>query len=207
MIRPAGIDIGASSIKLIELQEKKGKIELLNCAANPVSGNDIKTSLKDLLAISKITSKQVNVSLSGPSVIVRYIEMPAMKKEELRSAIKFEGEKYIPFNVNEAIIDCAVLNKSISGNATRVLLVAAREDRVKEYVGTFKELGMDISAIDVDSVAMLNAFQRLGMEAKQESAYAMINIGARFSNINIVAKGYPYFTRDVIWGGVDVTNR
>lgn len=207
MIRPAGIDIGASSIKLIELQEKKGKIELLNCAANPVSGNDIKTSLRDLLSISKITSKRVNVSLSGPSVIVRYIEMPAMKKEELRSAIKFEGEKYIPFNVNEAIMDCAVLNKSISGNATRVLLVAAREDRVKECVETFKELGLDISAIDVDSVAMLNAFQRLGLEAKQESAYAMINIGARFSNINIVAKEYPYFTRDVIWGGVDVTNR
>ena len=207
MIRPAGIDIGASSIKLIELQEKKGKIELLNCAENPVSGNDIKTSLRDLLAISKITSKQVNVSLSGPSVIVRYIEMPAMKKEELRSAIKFEGEKYMPFNVNEAIMDCAVLNKSISGNATRVLLVAAREDRVKEYIETFKELGLDISAIDVDSVAMLNAFQRLDLEAKQESAYAMINIGARFSNINIVAKGYPYFTRDVIWGGMDVTNR
>ena len=207
MIRPAGIDIGSSSIKLIELQEKKGKLELLKCAVNTISGEDVKTSLKDLLAISKLSSKRVNVSLSGPSVIVRYIEMPPMKKEELRSAIKFEGGKYIPFGINEAILDCAILDKSHSGNANRVLLVAAKKDRVNNYMEILKEMGMDIASIDVDTVAILNAFQRLGLETKQESVYAMINIGARFSNMNIATGGYPYFTRDILWGGIDVTNR
>lgn len=207
MIRPAGIDIGTSSIKLIELQEKKAGLELLKCAINPVSGEDIKSGLKDLLALSKINSKHVNISLSGPSVIVRYIELPPMKKEELKSAIKFEGEKYIPFNINEAIMDSAVLDKSPSGKTNRVLLVAAKNDKVKECIEAFKEMGLDISAIDVDNMAILNAFQRLGLESKQESIYAMINIGARFSNMNIASKACPYFTRDIMLGGGDITNR
>jgi len=207
MIRPAGIDIGSSSIKLIELQEKKGKLEILKCAANPILGEDVKTSLKNLLEISKLSSRRVSVSLSGASVIVRYIEMPPMKKEELKSAIRFEGEKYIPFTMNEAIIDCAVLDKSPSGNANRIILVAAKKDRVASYMGLFKEMGLDIANIDVDTVAVLNAFQRLGLEAKQEAAYAMVNIGSKFSNMNIVTKGYPYFTRDILWGGADITNR
>ncbi len=207
MIRPVGIDIGTSSIKLIELQEKKAKLEILKCAINPILGEDIKASLKDLLALSKPSARRVNISLSGPSVIVRYIEMPPMKKEELRSAIKFEGGKYIPFDINEAILDCAVLDKSPSGNANRVLLVAARKDRVNTCMEIFKESGLDIANIDVDTVAILKAFQRLGLQAKQDNIYAMINIGARFSNMNIAAGAYPYFTRDLLWGGSDITTR
>ncbi len=207
MIRPAGIDIGANSIKLVELQEKKGRFELLKCATNTISGEDIKTSLKDLLALSKLSSKRVNVSLSGPSVIVRYVEMPPMKREELRSAIKFEGSKYIPFDVNEAILDCSILDKSSSGTANRVLLVAAKKDKVSGYMELFKEMSLDIASIDVDSMAILNAFQRSGMENKQGSVYTMINIGARFSNMNIAIGAYPYFTRDILWGGADITNR
>ena len=207
MIRPLGIDIGSGSIKLIELQEKKGKLEILKCAINPVSGADIKSGLKDLLALSKPSARRVNISLSGPSVIVRYIEMPPMKKEELRSAMKFEGGKYIPFDINEAMLDCAILDKNPSGNANRVLLVAARKGSVNTCMDTFKEAGLDIASIDVDTMAILNAFQRLESQAKQENIYAMINIGFRFSNMNIVAGAYPYFTRDLLWGGMDATNR
>jgi len=207
MTRPAGIDIGTSSIKLIELQEKKDKLELIKCSVNAVNGPDPKTSVKDLLALTKLSAKRVNVSLSGQSVIVRYIEMPPMKKEELKSAIKFEAEKYIPFDIKDAIVDCAVLDKSVSGAGNRVMLVAAKKDRVNSYLEMFKEIGMDVATIDVDNMAVLNAFHRLGIESKQEGAYALINIGARFSNVSIAVKTQPYFTRDILWGGVDVSAR
>ena len=207
MIRPAGIDIGSGSIKLIEFQKQKGSLELSKCAINVISGEDIKTSLKDLLALSKPFSKRVNISLSGPSVIVRYIEMPPMKREEQESAIKFEGGKYIPFDISESILDCAVLDKSPSGNANRILLVAAKKDSVNKRMEIFKEVGLAIANIDVDSVAILNAFQRPWMQAKKENVYAMINVGSRFSNMSIVAGAYPYFTRDLLWGGSDITNK
>ncbi|MCX5687143.1 MAG: pilus assembly protein PilM, partial [Candidatus Omnitrophica bacterium] len=121
--------------------------------------------------------------------------------------IKFEGGKYIPFDINESILDCAILDKSHLGNINRVLLVAAKKDKVNSYREIFKEMDMEVVSIDVDTVAILNAFQRLNLEAKQESVYAMINIGAKFSNMNIITKGYPYFTRDIMWGGMDISSR
>ncbi|MDP2920797.1 MAG: type IV pilus assembly protein PilM, partial [Candidatus Omnitrophota bacterium] len=159
------------------------------------------------LSLSKLSAKRVNVSLSGQSVIVRYVEMPPMKREELKSAIKFEAEKYIPFDMKDAIVDCAVLDKSVSGSGNRVMLVAAKKDRVNSYLEMFKEAGMDVAAIDVDNMAVLNAFHRSGIESKQEGAYAIINIGARFSNMGIAVKAQPYFTRDILWGGADVSGR
>jgi len=206
MGKSLAIDIGVHSIKLIELQGKKNQLELTKCAKNLVSKDDIKSSLKDLAASEKLSSRRVNVSLSGPSVIVRYIEMPSMNKEELSSAIKFEAEKYIPFDINDAIVDCTILDKGPSGSS-RVLLVAARKDKVNSYIHMFKELGIDIATIDVDSVALLNAFQRVGLEKENKATFAIINIGAKFSNMNVISNGFPYFTRDILWGGMDVTNR
>lgn len=207
MTRAVGIDIGSYSIKLIELQEKKGQLELIRCVSNSIRDEDIKSSLKDLIGLEKISLKRVNLSLSGPAVIVRYVDMPSMKKEELRSAIRFEVEKYIPFDIKDAIVDCAVLDRSPAGSANRILLVAAKREKVNNYIELFKEFGININAIDVDGQAMLTAFLRIGLEKKQEYTYAMLNIGAKFSNMNIIVKAYPYFTRDIFWGGMDITNR
>jgi len=208
MKKAIGIDIGTYNIKLIELENKKGRPELTRLAINRIADNDIKTALKDLLSLAKSPLKRVNVSLSGPSVIVRYIEMPPMKKDELQSAIKFEAEKYIPFSIKDSNIDCAMLDKTSSGSH-RVLLVAAKNDEVKKTLSLFKEAGLEVNAIDIDSFAFLNCFQRLkrGAREKADATYGLINIGARFSNMNIITKGNVYFTRDVLWGGDAVTTR
>ncbi|MBU1932854.1 MAG: pilus assembly protein PilM [Candidatus Omnitrophica bacterium] len=206
MKKSAGIDIGNHSIKLIELEDKKGQLEIVNAAIRRVTDGDAKSALRDIISESKLSLKRVNVSLSGPSVIVRYIEMPQMKLEELKSAIKFEAEKYIPFDVKDSIIDCAVLDKG-SSSSQRVLLAAARKNDVNALIALFKDAGLEISAIDIDSFALLNAFHRADIENKDESTYALINIGARFLNMNIITKGNAYFTRDILWGGIDVTSR
>lgn len=98
-----------------------------------------------------------------------------------------------------------MLDKTASGQQ-RVLLVAAKKDEVARLLELFKKAGLEISAIDVDSFALLNSFQRLKREDKEE-AYALLNMGARFSNMNIITKGNVYFTRDILWGGVAVTER
>lgn len=201
-----GIDVGNHSIKLIELEDRKTQLKVTKCNITYVIDDDIKSALKDMLSLVRAPLKCINVSISGPSVIVRYIEMPPMKQAELKSAIKFEAEKYIPFDIRHSIVDCATLNKAASG-AQRVLLVVAKKDRVNNLLALFKEFGLEINIIDIDSLASLNSFQRLRGDDKKETTYALINIGARFSNVNIVTKGEVYFTRDILWGGMDVTDR
>ncbi|MBU4590033.1 MAG: pilus assembly protein PilM [Candidatus Omnitrophica bacterium] len=206
MGRVIGIDIGTHSIKAIELENKMGHFDVVKCAISRVKGNDVKEVLKKLLAAARFSSRRVNVSLSGPSVIVRYIEMPSMRHDELRSAIKFEAEKYIPFSISESVIDFASLDKTSSGSQ-RVLLVAAKKSVVAGLLELFKGVGLEVNGIDVDSFAFLNAFQRGRVEEKDDAACALINTGERFSNMNIAEKGNVYFTRDVLWGGSDITKR
>ena len=207
MKKTVGIDIGTYSAKLVELENRKGRPTLTKCAMARVTNGDKKTALESLLSQAKLTLKRVNVSLSGPSVIVRYIDMLPMRKDELDSAIRFEAEKYLPFNISESTVDCAVLDKTSSGSQ-RVLLVAAKRGEVDSLLELFKEFGLEIGAIDADSFAFFNSFDSANPgNRKEEQAYALINIGARFSNMNIAAKDTLYFTRDIFWGGADISKR
>ena len=207
MKRAVGIDIGTYSAKLVELENRKDRPTLTKCAMVRITNGDRKTALESLLSQAKLTLKRVNVSLSGPSVIVRYVEMPQMRKDELDSAIRFEAEKYLPFNINKSTLDCAVLDKTSSGSQ-RVLLVAAKREKVDSLLELFKEFGLEIGAIDADSFAFFNSFDSANPgNRKEEQACALINIGARFSNMNIAAKGTLYFTRDIFWGGADISKR
>ncbi len=201
-----GIDIGSHSIKAIELEDKKGRLDIVKCAISRIANGNTKEALQKLLSATKLSSRRVNVSLSGPSVIVRYIEMPPMRHDELRNAIKFEAEKYIPFDISESVIDCASLDKTSSGSQ-RVLLVAAKKNEVTGLLEFFKGAGLEIGTIDIDSFAFLNAFQRVWIEKNGDTGYALLNAGERFSNMNIVIKGNVYFTRDMLWGGSDITRR
>ena len=204
MKKIAGIDIGSSAIKLIELEDKRGRLELAKCATSPIPDGDLKSALKNLLSLAKFSSKRVNVSLSGPSVIVRYIDMPPMKEEELRSSIKFEAEKYIPFDIKDSTIDCTVLKKTSKG-VNKVLLVAAKKSEVDKVIALLKEAGLEIGTIDIDSLALLNSFYNAHPD--EESICALVNLGSRLTNMNIVAEGSICFTRDILWGGRDIANR
>ena len=80
MKKSIGIDIGTYSIKIVELEAKKNGLELTRCVSELVKGNDVKATLQGLLQQEKLLSKRVNVSLSGASVIVRYVDMPPHEK-------------------------------------------------------------------------------------------------------------------------------
>ena len=51
-------------------------------------------------------TRRVVTAVSGKSVIVRYLTMFKMSPEDLRNAIRYEADKYIPFDVEEVVLDC-----------------------------------------------------------------------------------------------------
>src|SRR3989338_11039343 len=109
-----GLDIGSSAVKILEISGTQDKLALIGLGLKNISGlsnNEVANSMKELSLEAKIASKEVNISISGPSVIIRFISMPKMKESDLKSAIKFEAEKFIPFNINECIIDSQLLTR------------------------------------------------------------------------------------------------
>jgi type IV pilus assembly protein PilM len=109
-----GLDIGSSAIKLVELKEKKaGEFHLLRLGVEPLSpeaivdGSIMDSSLvveaiHRLNDVTKVKSTSYATSLSGHSVIIKKIQLPAMTHEELAESIQWEAEQYIPFEIGRA---------------------------------------------------------------------------------------------------------
>ena len=207
-----GIDIGSSSVKLVQLREQKGAWQLLNVGTMPLPAEAIvDNTLMDSTAIVdavknlgkslSVKIKEAACSISGNTVIIRKIKLPAMLPEELEDQIKWEAEQYIPFDINDVNIDFQILEPD-EDDPTRmnVLLVASKKEIINDYVNVFAESGFKLVIVDVDSFAVQNAFE-LNYESGPEEVVALINIGASILNLNIVKGGISLFTRDVQMGG------
>jgi type IV pilus assembly protein PilM len=207
-----GIDIGSSSVKLVQLKENKGAYLLQNVGILPLPGEaivdnslmdttSIVEAVKTLIKSLDVKAKDASCSISGNSVIIRKITLPAMTSEELEDQILWEAEQYIPFDINDVHVDFEILSSDLvdTGKMT-VLLVASKKDVINEYVSVFSEAGIKLVVVDVDSFAIQNSFE-LNYENEYENVVALVNIGASIMNLNVVKEGVSLFTRDVQIGG------
>ena len=101
-----GLDIGTRTIKAVQLREIVSKWSVVNCGYKElpeeifdISPVEKKTALieelKKFVNENKFSTKKVATSVSGNSVIVRYVKFPKMNKQDLDKAIQFEAEPYI----------------------------------------------------------------------------------------------------------------
>ncbi len=200
-----GIDIGNSCIKITELVKRSDHFELLNFSKVSVAESIIiLDSIKKAVKEARIVSKSINTSVSGKSVVVRYISLPKMTKQELKSAIKFEAEKYIPFSVQEVVLDAQIIEENSQDNKVKVILVAAKKDLIDHTIKVLEDCGLEPSVIDIDSFAVANAFQ-FNFSFEKNNACILVDIGARLTNINIISKDISYLTRDVEIAGDAIT--
>lgn len=207
-----GIDIGSSSVKLVQLNENKGAYQLRNLGILPLPSEaivdnslmdttSIVETIKDLLKSLNSKAREAVCSVSGNSVIIRKITLPAMTPEELEDQIAWEAEQYIPFDINDVNLDFEILDTDLSASGKMtVLLVASKKEIINEYVAVFNEAGLKLIVVDVDSFAVQNIFEQNYTPSENE-VVALINIGASIMNLNVVKGGVSLFTRDVQMGG------
>lgn len=204
-----GIDIGTRLIKTLEVSQEATINRLtkfqLTEISSPYSEESIASALKTAFEKLGTSTKEVNISLSAPSAIVRFVDMPKMKPDDLKTSLKFEAEKYIPFNINEVIIDASILeNASDEKTQMRVLLAAAKKDYVDSRLAMLKGLGLTVSLIDIDSFACYNAFCNSSQSPDGSKSTALLNIGYAQTNVIIARGSNPFFTRDIQIGGRDM---
>src|SRR3989339_820844 len=117
-----GIDIGTSSIKMVELENFKNQARLKTYGYADVSINILSTAIEqnnekiakyinEIAQKSNIQTRQVVAALPTFSVFNFIINLPPMPKKDLASAIKWEAKKFIPVPLEEMILDWKILNK------------------------------------------------------------------------------------------------
>jgi len=211
-----GLDIGSSALKLVELRERKGEYYLQRLGIEPLSpeaivdGSIMDSSLV-VDAIHKLNeqtaTKATNyaTSLSGHSVIIKKISLPAVSQEELAESIQWEAEQYIPFDINDVRLDYVVLSEGEPGRDNmEVLLVAVKRDKVNDYVSVISQTGKTAVLVDVDAFALQNCYE-VNYDLDPLKVVALVNMGASVTNINILARGQTVFWRDISFGGNQFT--
>ncbi len=208
-----GLDIGSSAVKLVELTERKpGEFHLQRLGIEPLSpeaivdGSIMDSSLVvdailKLNEQTRVKSASYATSLSGHSVIIKKIQLPAMPQEELAESIQWEAEQYIPFDINDVRLDYVVLSEGEAGRDNmEVLLVAVKRDKVNDYISVISQAGKTPALVDVDAFAVQNAYE-VNYDLDARKVVALVNMGAGVTNINILARGTTVFWRDISFGG------
>lgn len=212
-----GLDIGASSIKVVQL--KRGNPpSLINYAVVElpeegviVDGNisDAETAAECIKeAIGQLSAKgfPIHSALSGQNVIVRFIHMPMMTEADLAETIKFEAEQYVPYPIEDVALDFESLSKvdsDVGAGQLLILLVVAQKEQIGTFMGCLRQANVVPEVLDVDTFAVINALHHTIAE---ENVVSVIDIGAATSNISILKEGVLQFTRSIPIAGNNITS-
>ena len=211
-----GLDIGTSSVKLVEFERVKNSCRLKNIgiAKLPrdtiVNGTIIHAELLEqtinaLFSEYKIKNKNVAISISGHPVIIKKITADLMAEDELENTLPFEAEQYIPFSLDEVNLDFQILGPcEDKENKMNVMLVAAKKAMINDYVSVLQNAGLKAVIVDIDVFALENMFTA-NYSPEENTTVALVDMGASVTNINIIKNGVSQFTRDIFMGGNHIT--
>ncbi len=210
-----GLDIGSTEAKAIELTEFGDQVKITGFGKAAIESQDaIPDTIADLFRHAGIRTKRVATAVSGRAVIVRYLNMVKMAEDDLKSALRYEADKYIPFQIDEVFLDSAILpdfdeSHDAANEEMKVLLVAVKQNLVEEHLELLQRVGLIPTVIDVDTFALGNAFELNALNSPrvedEDKVLALVDIGSVKTNINIVKNHTSYFSREIYLAGNDFT--
>ncbi len=220
-----GVDISASSVKMVELKEapKNAGYIVERYAIEPLPKDAVSDgNINNLEAVSealqrawkRLGSRIKNVALALPAaaVITKKILLPAgMREEDLEYQVESEANQYIPFALEEVNLDFQVIGPA-PGNAEEleVLLAASRKANVEDRVAAAQAAGLKAVVVDVEPYAAEMAFEQIRAQLPDgavDKCVALIDIGATVMNVNVLRNGQSVYTRDQQIGGDQLTQQ
>ncbi|MBX3282649.1 MAG: type IV pilus assembly protein PilM [Acidobacteria bacterium] len=212
--RVAGLDIGSSSVKMVELDGKPNSLNLVSLGfENLPSDTIIDGQIMELNVVSdviqnvcnnhQIEANQVVTGVSGHSVIIKNIALPPMSAEELEESIDWHAEEHIPYDLADVSLDYQVTGES--GDSTNVLIAACKRERIDNIKQAIQLAGKQPVVIDVDTFALQNCYEA-NYDPAESDVVTLLNIGASTMNVNIVKGTRSLFTRDITVGGSQFTD-
>jgi type IV pilus assembly protein PilM len=215
-----GLDIGTSGVRAAELSlgrgtprlDRFGQVALPAGAVNDGEVIDVELvagALKKLWAEAKFSSKRVALGVANQKVVVRQADIPWMEQGELKKALAYQVADLIPMPIEQAILDFHPLEEFVSengGRMLRVLLVAAARDMISSALAAVEKAGLSPVSIDLSPFAVIRSLadpDHLGLATDAE---ALVDIGARVTNIAVHQGGIPRFVRILLMGGSDLTD-
>jgi len=210
-----GLDIGSSSVKLVGLKSKKDRLILQHLDMAQLAPEtivegaiidraDLINTIQLLVSLHHLKKKKVAISISGTSVIVKKLTTVYMTDKEFEENLEWEVERILPFDLSEVNVDYQIIHRDEEKNQLEALVAAVKKETMEEYLNVVSETGLVVRVLDVDALAVGNAFF-CRRESKDSETVVLANLGASMINLSITKSGIPKFMRDVALGGEQFT--
>ncbi len=221
-----GIDLGSSSIKLVQIKKRGGRAiletygqiflgpyaDLFVGQATNLSPDKLAEALKDLFREANVTGKTAAISIPLSSSLVTLVDMPAPPDQDLGSIIPIEARKYVPVPISEVTLDWWIIPKKeeeasldtekrkSSLPSVEVLLVAIHNSILRRYDEVFNQMGLHSKIFEIETFSSIRSI--FGHEM---SPTMVLDIGASSTKISIVDYGIARISHTLSRGSQDIT--
>lgn len=233
--RQLGIDVGTSSIKIVELEKEENYIKLANYglvedsdffgeitngssipSGLKISEGDVSALIKQLLEKARIKTNTAVMSIPIFSSFLTVMELPNLSKKELESAVPFEARSYIPVPLTEVVLDWIILPHEDSSLALKpeeaTTGVTNRSEKITVLlIAVPKEVVSKYQRIAVGAGLKLSALESesfslaRSLAGGDQGSVMLIDMGARSSNLTILYKGFIFMSHSADLSGKEIT--
>ena len=222
-----GIDVGSSSIKVVQIRKKRGRAVLETygeLALGPYGGVElgravalspekVAEAIKDLLSAAKTTTLVCGSALPFTSSLIRFVSVPTVSRDQLADVVSLEARKYIPVPLDEVFLDFSPIPQEESfqdeGSVSRqqspakmqeVLVVAIPNNYLSEYQTVMSGSGLQPLFYEIEIFSSIRAVADHGI-----STIMIIDMGARATKLYIVERGILRVSHVINKGSQDIT--
>ncbi len=212
-----GIDIGSSSIKVVQLRREKGRVILETYGAislGPYAGveigratalpaDKIGEALKDVLREANVTTPDGALAIPYSSSLVSVLKLPKAVEKQLAQVVPIEARKYIPVPINEVLLDWFVVSDSKSAaqeGKIELLLVAIHNDTIAKFRSIGSEAQLNTAFFEIEIFSAVRAALDHGL-----APVAVADLGAATTKFYVVERGIIRESHIINHGSQDLT--
>ena len=204
-------DLGHTRTVLLELEKRADHLFVHRIEVIKNVSQDQKTALalKPHFDGKKFQKEGLRVPIKGHGVLIRFIRFPKMKVEDLHSAMKYEAEQYIPFELKDVVLDFGVVEESLradDGDKMEVMLAVIKRQELEPMLEIFRDLECRLSVVDVNILSAMAALEYFHPDDFSGHT-GILDLGTEISTLGIVRDGKPRFVRDISYGLYDLHKR
>lgn len=210
-----GVDIGSTSLKIVELSRSGRTITLQNAGVYPLPPNtfvegriadipSLAQTLRKSVALMRTKAKHVALAVPGSAVITRVLDMPAdLTEDELETQLLMEAEQYIPYSLDEVAVDFTVIDQGEEGSEqVKVLLAACRKEGIDALTEMVEQADLESKIVDVEPFCLERVYPLLAdqLEEDNDGLIAVVDCGATNLRINVLDRGSTVYSREENFG-------
>lgn len=210
-----GLDIGFSSIKVMQISHSNKKIRTVAGYGTAdfdskaikdgviVNPEVLAKTIHDLFSnglTGNITTKRVAISIPASRTFNRVVRLPNMSKKDLAEAVRLEAEQYIPVPIEDLYIDFSITEKG--KEETELFVVAAPCKLVDSYMVLADMLGLEVAAIETSISALSRLFT---LTDQSDVPTILVDLGSVSSDLTVFDKTI-LVTSTIAGGGDKFTN-